>query len=187
MPEADLSLLFVRPLNRIGVRYVISGSVAAILYGEPRMTHDVDFVVFLNDDIIHRLADAFPAPEFYLPPPSIIALEVARERRGHFNMIHVDTGFKADFYTSGRDELHAWAFRHARRLEYQGEQMVVAPPEYVIVRKLEYFREGGSEKHLRDIRAMIQVSGEQIDRDALNGWIHRLNLETPWQQVGPQP
>lgn len=173
-------------MNQIGVRYIISGSVAAILYGEPRMTHDVDFVVFLNDEIILRLADAFPAPEFYLPPPSIIALEVARERRGHFNVIHADTGFKADFYTSGGDELHAWAFRNARRLEYQGEQMVVAPPEYVIVRKLEYFREGGSGKHLRDIRAMIHVSGEEIDRDMLNRWIRRLNLEQSWQQLEPE-
>lgn len=57
-------------------------------------------------------------------------------------MIHAETGSKADFYTSGLDELHAWAFRHARRLEYRGEPVSVAPPEYVIVRKLEYYREG---------------------------------------------
>jgi hypothetical protein len=46
MPEAELSLLFVRPLNLIGARYIVRGSVAAIIYGEPRLTHDVDFVVF---------------------------------------------------------------------------------------------------------------------------------------------
>jgi len=57
MPEAELSLLFVRPLNRLGVRYIVSGSVAAILYGEPRMTHDVDFVVFLNHENIRRLPE----------------------------------------------------------------------------------------------------------------------------------
>lgn len=49
----------------------------------------------------------FAAPAFYLPPPEVIILEVAREQRGHFNVIHADTGFKADFYTSGRDELYA--------------------------------------------------------------------------------
>jgi len=42
--------------------------------------------------------------------------------------------------------------------------ITLAPPEYVIVRKLEYYREGGSEKHLRDIRAMLAVSGELLDR-----------------------
>ena len=50
MHEADLSLLFVRPLNQLGVRYIVSGSVAAILYGEPRLTHAVDFVVFLKSE-----------------------------------------------------------------------------------------------------------------------------------------
>ena len=46
MPEPELSLLFVRPLNQIGARYIVSGSVASILYGEPRLTNDVDFVIF---------------------------------------------------------------------------------------------------------------------------------------------
>jgi len=38
MPEPELALLFIRPLNRLGIRYLVSGSVAAILYGEPRLT-----------------------------------------------------------------------------------------------------------------------------------------------------
>ena len=53
MREPELFLLFVRPLNRAGIRYVVSGSVAAIFYGEPRLTHDVDFVVFLNAGDVH--------------------------------------------------------------------------------------------------------------------------------------
>ena len=55
MPEPELSLLFVRPLNQIGARYIVSGSVASILYGEPRLTNDVDFVIFLRDTDIVRL------------------------------------------------------------------------------------------------------------------------------------
>jgi hypothetical protein len=64
MPEPELSLLFVRPLNRLGVRYVVSGSVASILYGEPRLTNGVDFVVFLREGDIPRLQEVFPSPEF---------------------------------------------------------------------------------------------------------------------------
>lgn len=59
----------------------------------------------------------------------------------------------------------------------------LAPPEYVILRKLEYHREGGSEKHLRDIRAMLAVSGDLLDRTALQDWIARLGLETEWKRV----
>ena len=159
---------------------MIGGSVAAIFYGEPRMTDDVDLVVFLNEADIRRLPEVFPRTDFYVPPLETIVTEVARPQRGHFNIIHMNTSFKADVYPTGRDELNAWAFRHKRPVEYEGETLVLAPPEYVIVRKLEYFREGGSEKHLRDIRGMINVSGAQLDRPALNEWINRRGLQAEW-------
>lgn len=114
MQEHDLFLLFVRPLNESGVRYIISGSVAAILYGEPRLTHDVDLIVFLRNEEIKGLIEMFPVPVYYSPPVEVIASEVARENGGHFNIIHNETGFKADVYLSGRDDFHAWAFRQAR-------------------------------------------------------------------------
>ena len=183
MPEAELFLLFVRPFNRTGIRYVIGGSVAAIFYGEPRLTNDVDFVAFLNETDIRRLPEIFPPTEFYLPSTEAIVAEVARGHRGQFNIIHMNTSFKADVYLTGRDEFNAWAFRNKRRVEYEGEPLVLAPPEYVIVRKLEFFREGGSDKHLRDIRGMLNVSGEQIDRAALNEWIRRQGVEAQWKQV----
>ncbi len=56
---------------------------------------------------------------------------------------------------------------------------------YVIVRKLEYFREGGSEKHLRDIKGMLNVSGDIINREDLNFWIQRQSVEAQWKQVRP--
>jgi hypothetical protein len=183
MPEPELSLLFIRPLNRIGLRYLVSGSVAAILYGEPRLTHDVGFVIFLRPEAVSRLREVFPANEFYVPPPEAIHAEIARERRGHFNVIHIDTGFKADFYPAGHDEFHAWAIRHVRQMDYRGESVAVAPPEYVIVRKLEYFREGGSEKHLRDIRSMLSISEDQIDKRTLNDWVCRCGVEAQWRQA----
>ena len=183
MPEAELFLLFVRPLNHAGLRYVVSGSVAAIFYGEPRLTHDVDFVVHLKAEDIQKLVAAFPATEFYLPPLETLLAETARPQNGHFNLIHRDTGFKADMYPTGSDELNAWAFRGKRPVEFEGETIVLASPEYVIVRKLEYYREGHAEKHLRDIRAMLAISGEQLDRALLNQWLQRRGLESEWRLV----
>jgi hypothetical protein len=183
MPEPELFLLFARPLNRARIRYVVTGSVAAIFYGEPRLTHDVDFLVFLNADDVQRLIEAFPSDVFYRPPIETMLAEVAREHHGHFNLIHHDTGFKADIYPTGRDELSAMAFRGKRSIEFEGENITLAPPEYVILRKLEYYREGQAEKHLRDIRTMLAVSGEQMDRGVLEEWIQRRGLETEWQLV----
>jgi hypothetical protein len=67
MLEADLFLLFLRPLNRAGIRYMIGGSVAAIFYGEPRLTHDVDIVVVLTAPDIRQLPHIFPEDK---PRPS---------------------------------------------------------------------------------------------------------------------
>ncbi|HXR47761.1 MAG TPA: hypothetical protein VN784_10005 [Candidatus Limnocylindrales bacterium] len=187
MSEPELFLLFVRPLNRAGIRYVVTGSVAAIFYGEPRLTHDVDFIVFLREADIEVLAKSFPSADFYVPPPETISAEARREQRGHFNLIHIETGFKADLYLTGRDELNAWAFKLRRQVQFEGETVVLAPPEYVIVRKLEYYREGGSEKHLRDIRSMLAISGDQLDRPALDEWIQQRGLQTEWRRVSTSP
>jgi hypothetical protein len=110
-------------------------------------------------------------------------VEIARGQRGHFNLIHQATGFKADVYLAGHDPLHEWALARARRLEVEGEPLVVAPPEYVIVRKLEYFREGGSEKHLRDIRSILDTSPELVRFDELEPLIAARGLGEAWKQA----
>jgi hypothetical protein len=183
MRETDLFLLFIQPLNRAGVRYVIGGSVAAMFYGEPRLTRDVDVMIFLNEPTIRQLPEIFPASEFYLPPQETIFAESARPQHGQFNIIHLETMFKADIYPTGRDEFNAWAFRNKRPVVYEGETLVLAPPEYVIVRKLEYFREGGSDKHLRDIRGILNISGEQLNQADLQEWIRRRGVEAEWRKV----
>jgi hypothetical protein len=68
-------------------------------------------------------------------------------------------------------------------LEVEGETLVVAPPEYVILRKLEYHREGGSEKHLRDIRSMLDTSPEKIHSAELEQQITARGLQESWRQV----
>lgn len=185
MPRDELFLLFVRPFNRAGIRYVIGGSVAAIFYGEPRLTNEVDMVAFLNEADIHRLPEIFPSSDFYLPPPEVVTAEVTRAQRGHFNIIHLKTTFQADIYPSGRDEFNGWAFRNKRNIEFEGETLVLAPIEYVIVRKLEYFREGGSEKHLRDIRGILNVSRDAINREDLGFWMKRQSVEAQWALINP--
>lgn len=162
---------------------MVSGSTAAIVYGEPRLTNDVDLIVVLNRDHISRLHEVFSPEDFYCPPQEEILLEAAREERGHFNIIHHATGFKADVYLAGRDPLHAWAFQGTRRVEIDGVSLVVAPPEYVIIRKLEYFREGGSEKHLRDIRTILDSSSELIRRSELEQRIAALGLQDVWKKA----
>ncbi len=164
MPEADQFLLFVDALNDLDLRFMVTGSVATILYGEPRMTHDVDLVLELDVSSASDLASRFPIEDYYFPPIEVVRLEAARHQRGHFNIIHHKSGLKADIYLAGDDPLHRAALEAVNTVEIDGRTIPLAPPSYVIARKLQYFREGGSDKHLRDIRGMVQSLGDSIDR-----------------------
>ena len=65
MLEPNLFLVFLKPLNRAKIKYMVTGSVAGVIYGEPRLTHDIDLVVELNIDQAHELAGLFPPEQFY--------------------------------------------------------------------------------------------------------------------------
>ncbi|MEZ4364956.1 MAG: hypothetical protein R2939_01550 [Kofleriaceae bacterium] len=179
MQPPDLIAPFVTRLEALGVPYFVTGSTAGILYGEPRLTHDVDLVVDLRPADAARFVAAFPEEEFYCPPEDVLAIEVRRGHRGHCNLIHHATGFKADVYLAF-DELHRWALAHRRALDLEGMRVQVAPVEYVIVRKLEYYREGRSEKHLRDVRSMLEVSASTIDHARLTELIAQRGLDAEW-------
>lgn len=185
MPETDgnVFLVFVRRLNEIGVRYVVSGSVASVAYGESRLTNDVDIVVEILREHIGPLESVFPAQDFYLPPPEVIRIETNRAQRGHFNIIHHETGFKADIYPIGRDRMSLWGLENARKMMIDGVDVWFAPPEYVILRKLEYYREGGSEKHLRDIEGILAVSADAVDVEEVTRRAEALGLAEEWNDL----
>ena len=53
----------------------------------------------------------------------------------------------------------------------------------VIIGKLLYYAEGGSEKHIRDIVGMLQVSEHLIDRDDVTMWATKLNVNQIWVEI----
>jgi hypothetical protein len=182
MPEPDELTLFARRLEALGAPYMVTGATAAILYGQPRVTNDLDVVLSLDEAARAVLLRSFPESDFYVPPESVIRAEQARPHRGHFNLIHLESGFKADVYLAGTDPLHAWALPLRRRVPWPPDlTLPVAPPEYVVLRKLEYFREGRSSKHVSDIEAIRSITG--LDETLLTPWLARLGLETVWREV----
>jgi len=180
MPAPSPLAPFVDPLERLGLPYCVTGSVAASVYGEPRLTADVDVVLLLGADDIAALQAAFPEDAYYVPPEETLRLQAARATRGMFNLIHHATQFKADIYVAASDPLHEWALANRRRVGLESASMWVAPPEYVILRKLEYFREGGQDKHLRDVRFIL--AGTEVDRAFLDSQVGRLGLAAEWRR-----
>jgi len=110
-------------------------------------------------------------------------LEMKRSERGHFNLIHHETGFKADVYLVGRQEFLAWAIENARPIEFLNTIMNVAPIEYVIIKKLEYYREGGSAKHLSDIKNMLNISQDEIDDVKLDQFLSQFGLQEVFKKA----
>lgn len=183
MLEPNLITLFTEPLHHNQIDYMVTGSVATIVYGEPRLTHDVDLVLALRPAQLDALVHAFPLKSFYAPPKEALLLEVQRMSRAHFNLIHHATGFKADCYLVGDDPLHHWAMQYRRCIELAPNSMLwVAPPEYVIIRKLEYYREGESAKHLEDIRRMLPHL-DTLDRSWLTQQLQQRGLLELWTEV----
>ncbi len=184
MEQIDPFLLFTRPLDQAEISYMATGSVAAMLYGIPRFTHDLDLILDLRNIPAEVFGSLYPDRDFYRPPAEVIQLESRRSQRGHFNLIHHDSGLKADVYLFGKDELHQWGLDRRRRIDLEdGQGLWLAPPEYVILRKLQYYREGHSPKHLQDIRGMFEVSGDQINQGELDKWMKKLNLENEFKEM----
>ena len=186
MPAPDPFAPFLEPLERLALPYCITGSVAASVYGEPRLTADIDVVLLLRAQDIQDLRSAFPEADYYVPSEEKLHEEVARGSRGMFNLVHHRNQFKADIYLAGHDPLHAWALAHRRRIDLAGSGAWIAPPEYVILRKLEFLREGGSDKHIRDIRFMLAAT--EVDRAFLEKEVARLDVLAQWRSArGNQP
>jgi hypothetical protein len=181
-------LTFLRSAEAIQLDYMVTGSIAAILYGKPRLTEDMDVVIVLPKEKVRAFAGLFDAKAYYCPPVETIEEELARARGGHFNIIDQATGFKVDLYPAGSDPLARWGLAHRKRIELIADEAVwVAPPEYVIVMKLVYYEEGGSQKHLDDIAGMLAVSAGHIDIPVIEGWVERLGLEECWSEARRGP
>jgi hypothetical protein len=183
MQDLNLFALYIDILGKYQIPYFVTGSVASIVYGDPRVTHDIDLVINLNNVNIDIFLKAFPSEQFYCPPEEVIRIEMNRSARGHFNLIHHETGFKADIYLAGNSELQLWAMQNSKKIDFAGSKINIAPPEYVIVKKLEFYKEGNVQKHLSDIKSMLIISSDLIDFGLLHKLISEKYLTAEWELV----
>jgi len=181
MELAELLSRVTSTMDRLGVPYLVTGSMATIAYGEPRLTNDIDLVVRLSPLQVDPLCDAFPEDEFYVSREA--ALDSAKMWR-QFNILHPKSGLKIDVMVADDSDFNASRFGRARFLSVAPDVTAAfASPEDVILKKLEYFREGGSEKHLRDIAGVLKIMGPELDQRYIVIWARRLGLSALWSEV----
>ena len=181
MEQADVFAFAVEVLERLKIPYMVVGSAASSIYGEPRMTQDIDLVIDPTPRHLDEFCAAFDPREFYL---SRDAAHDALRTRTQFNIIHPASGNKIDVMISGNDAWGRSQLARRRRVALlPAVEAVAAAPDDVIIAKMLYYHEGGSEKHLRDIAGILKVSGSDVDRQYVQRWADELGLSAIWDAI----
>jgi len=146
------------------------------------MTNEVDIVADLRPDQVDALVDRFPEQDFQV---SDQAVRLAINARHQFNIIHPDSGLKLDVMIPNAGEHSQVELQRRVRVKPVGgdAETFLAAPEDIIIKKMEFYREGESEKHLRGIAGMPKVSWQLIDRSYVQDWATKLGLSEIWEQI----
>ena len=181
MGPYELLRTVVEVLERLQIPYLVTGSIASMAYGEPRLTNDIDIVAEIHPEHIQPLLAAFPHPEYYASEEMI---REALGTFGQFNIIHPGSGLKIDVMIRRKSLFDDSRFARKKRIRPAKEfEADFAAPEDVILKKMEYYKEGGSEKHLRDITGILRVSGADVDRRYIASWAERLGVSDIWDAI----
>jgi len=181
MSQQELLKKVIQVLNQAGIAYMITGSVASSLQGEPRSTHDIGMVIAIQRSVAKRLADAFPPPNFYLDEDNIVD---AIKRQSMFNLIDLNTGDKVDFWILTKETFDQSRFFRKISEEVMGLKILISSPEDTILAKLRWAKlSGGSEKQYIDALRVYEVQYGKLDIDYLERWVKKLNLESLWKRL----
>lgn len=171
----------VETLERVGIGYMLTGSLASSLQGEPRSTHDIDVVVNLQPSNVDALLAAFPAPRFYVSAESVLD---AIDRAGMFNLLDIDSGEKVDFWMLTDEPFDQSRFGRRRESSFAGLTVSVSAPEDTILAKLRWAKlSGGSEKQFGDALHVFETQGSTLDLNYLNHWVIELDVRDLWARI----
>lgn len=166
--------------EKLNIQYFLVGSLGAMYYSRPRYTNDIDLVVQISASDVQKFEALFDLETFYCPPIEILRDEIMRA--GSFNLIHQNSGIKIDIILLNQTEFYQSEFQRRRKVSLlPGLEVHIASPEDIIIKKLDFFREGGSEKHLNDIREILIET--PIDEEYLQKWVARFGLTMEWQKA----
>lgn len=112
MTQVDLLRHVVGTLEEAQIEYMITGSIASSLQGEPRATHDLDVAVAIQETDVGAVLGAFPVPRFYLDEE---AIRNAIRNQEMFKVIDITEGDKVDFWMLTHEPFgHSWFARRVR-------------------------------------------------------------------------
>jgi hypothetical protein len=165
-----LKLVAVR-LDRAGIAYMISGSIALSYYAQPRLTRDIDIVIELSPDDDERLAELF-ADDFYIDAETI---RDAVAWDGMFNVIHYESVMKIDFIIRKDTPYRQKEFVRRCPIEVDGMTLWFVTAEDLLLSKLVWAADSQSEMQLNDIRNLI-TAVTTLDWAYIEHWATELQV-----------
>ena len=181
MSQQDLLRKVVSALNKAEIGFMLTGSFASSLQGEPRSTHDIDLVVDMKSSHISFLMKEFPAPDYYL---SKTAMTEALQTGSMFNLLDVKEGEKVDFWMLTDKAFDQSRFQRRQQNSIEDFYVFVTSPEDTILAKLNWSKlSGGSEKHFGDALRVFEVQFGSLDMEYLEKWVKELGVNPDWQRL----
>jgi len=175
MSQQALLEKVIHTLDRLGIKYMVTGSIVSSLQGEPRSTHDIDIIVDLPKSKAPALSNAFPSPDYYLDQEAVLQ---AVSSRGMANLIDMKSGDKVDFWLLTEIPFDLSRFNRRYYEEVLGMRIAVSSPEDTILMKLRWSKmSGGSEKQFIDAVRVYEVQHEKLDHEYLREWALKLGIE----------
>ncbi|HEY7638665.1 MAG TPA: hypothetical protein VH814_02985 [Steroidobacteraceae bacterium] len=169
LEELEVLRIVSERLEIAQLPFMLTGSFAMAYYGRPRMTRDLDIVVALGEDDVSGLVAAL-SPDFYVDADSVRSA-VASQRL--FNLMHLATSIKVDLIVRKGSEYRQVEFARRRPVELSGVKTWIVSREDLILSKLVWGKDSGSELQRRDVRTLLDDS---MDRAYLDGWAARLGV-----------
>lgn len=117
MEQHELLLYVVECFEKLEIPYLITGPIASIAYGEPRLTNNIDIVADISLEQIDEFKMNFAENEFYL---EVDSMKAAINQRRQFNIIHPASGLKVDVMLSKKDEFDLSRFSRIKKLNVTG-------------------------------------------------------------------
>ena len=163
MNEQELLADCLRRLNRSGVTYYLTGSMASNYWGIPRTTHDLDFVVQLPASAITAIVQAFSG-DFYIEESAVRA---AFQPPHQFNAIDTRSALKVDFWLPKPEPFDKEMLRRRVRVTLFGEPAWIATAEDVILHKLVWNRITPSDRQMGDAAGVVAVQADCAGQEIL--------------------